>query len=478
MPKEIDLRNLQDELSGICNELNHLYWKANNYFYIRRPSYSFLKKYLNKRNNVWVLRITSILSFPIKFLFWYLTNTIYLFMKPGVKPLFVDKNKKNLFISHATRGNPNFQVGDRIFHGFPEYLNSNSIIYFLNHSNESYPTIKQRITKSIKQDYYLNSKNLTILKMLKVINMNSYLVAQVYFKEFLKLLFNCSNFYLLTIIENQIKRSTLANIVVALNIDEIIELYGIRNIVMTFEGHAYENLIYNLSVFGNFNRKLFMYQHAPTSKIQLSMVNYLSNSDSNVSTLFSSEYSANYFRKLIPEKKNHFYIIGSNKFIKPVKGQLKGNNILMAPEGENSVFYSFLLLAEEILNLRNEKIVIRIHPDLRLNLINKNKIRRLIITKSVRISNDQLSKDLNEAKLCVFRASSVGLEALYRGVPSVFYGSRWENEWVNPLSKVIKNNSYVNLSRLDFFKSDLAKSIKPIKYYQPLNVRELRILLR
>ena len=147
--------------------------------------------------------------------------------------------------------------------------------------------------------------------------------------------------------------------------------------------------------------------------------------------------------------------------------------IVLAPEGLNSTLKEFLYLAKILILQNHKKIVLRIHPALKVDIQNRYILRKLSKKDVFEISQSSLKIDLADAKYCIFRASSVGLESLaYQTIP-VFYGNKWENENVNPLKIIDTDYIFLDSENLK-----LLKSLKPkkdvtknwISYYSKLDI--------
>ena len=282
--QEIDLFQLQSKLTKLQLNLNSLFWKSNEYFYITRPTQEVLKKYIRKQKYDLRMRLLWVLIFPAKILIWYLVNLFYLIIKPGNEIKLKNPKYGTLFISHATIDNPNSQIGDRIFGGMLNIApkNSQNLVYYLNHTSDNLKQKMAKIAESINQEFFLNTKNLPFKKMLNLINKNSKIVIKEYLKNSLKAASSEFELNWFGALELQIKRSTLANLVIYQNISELLKKSEIKNIVMTFEGHAYETLIYEAIRQSGKKINIYMFQHSPTSNGQLALLGFLKTYKSRV----------------------------------------------------------------------------------------------------------------------------------------------------------------------------------------------------
>ena len=172
------------------------------------------------------------------------------------------------------------------------------------------------------------------------------------------------------------------------------------------------------------------------------------------------------------------YLVGSNKYSSTQVPFQNRKSILLAPEGINSTLSEFLRLAEKLSSRTDCKIVLRIHPSLKIDRHNKKYLYHLSSFSNIVISNQSLLNDFRQSKICIFRASSVGLESMAFGISTYFYGSEWENFYVNPLRHIPKNNKFINSKNLVSDLNKLQTTRKKIYYYQKLNRNYLEKLLQ
>ena len=469
--------NLNNQLKNLKKYFSHRNWLANEYFYITRPSVEVLKKYDLKPNvfsqikNKYLL----VILFPAYLVFSIILNLIYALLVPGKKVKIHNKNYPVFFVSHATIDNPSHANGDRIYGDLLKTRNSSSknLVYFLNHTKGNNKTLSQRIKRSIDADFVLNSKNLPIWKMLYILIQNVALTLKIFVKHFSTILISKNGKHIIKILYFQISRKTTANLVIRENIFDILQQTKCNNLVLTLEGHAYESVILELVSSLKSNLKVFMFQHSPISHGQMALRDLIEGLNPNQHFLCSSPLVAKYLKLSFPEGKNSIYVIGSPKYEQRQKVNNIKKKIVLAPEGLNSSLKEFLYLAKILILQNHKKIVLRIHPALKVDIQNRYILRKLSKKDVFEISQSSLKIDLADAKYCIFRASSVGLESLaYQTIP-VFYGNKWENENVNPLKIIDTDYIFLDSENLK-----LLKSLKPkkdvtknwISYYSKLDI--------
>ena len=286
-------------------------------------------------------------------------------------------------------------------------------------------------SKKKNVNFYLNN-NLNffseIILFLKVCKNSLYLLwLFIFSKRFNK------DFIFFGLIYN-FSQEHFQNLRIYFNIIKIIKKNKIKKIITTFEGHAFERMIYLAASKFNNNIIKIGFAHSIIFKYQNSIKLNLSLNISPNIILTSGNLGEVFLKKNLQNEKILIDNIGSNRFI--AKKKFKGHkikNLLFIPEGheeENKIFFK---IANNILKKNpNINIIWRFHPifsDDAAYLIKKN------------IGNDQarfklsthenIEKDFELCDTVLFRGSTLVVQAARYGLLPIYYNQNSEIN-INP----------------------------------------------
>ena len=454
------------------------YKLENEYLRIIRYSESTFKKYKYfLSNNVFNALMIWMLFIPLSLII-SLVNISFVLLFPGHYPKISKKKLDCLFISHATKSNPNHKGEDRIYGHLNKanrkytsatlYLNHFSILSFKK------PKLNQSKTK------YLLSKNLPLKDSILVIILININAIFAYFRITFSLLSrkNSNLAMQLGYLYNQVSRRTISNHFIGKQISKILNETIVRNIVLTFEGHSYELVIQKKAELVKFKPRIFAYQHSPISISQIHNLRFIQNQCHAI--LFSSKHVQKWFYAHENISKSKLVLIGSNKSIGIIQKSFNKNTFLIAPEGNNrmvSEFINIVLLLKQ--SVYKSQIIFRIHPDMYLNLKNMAKLSAIRKQFKIHISDGSLDKDLMISEFCIYRGSSVGLESINYGCKPIFYGTQSERKIVDPLAltnlslknkkmSVMKDQKYLFYYNIN----------EKFEYYNKLDVKKFIVLIK
>jgi hypothetical protein len=269
-------------------------------------------------------------------------------------------------------------------------------------------------------------------------------------------------------------RESYTSYLVNQRIEEINSQVGIDIAFFTLEGHGYEEIAANSIKSKNNKVKLFFYQHSPITKAQKGVEHFLRNLKYPVILLTTGPAYSKFLLQF--SLQNQAFCIGSNKFIDLNSNQLtKINTLLVAPEGTTLASNQFMRYLIRISrNHQNYNFILRLHPNLRLNIstaLLKLRVNRL---RNVHISNQTLLQDLQHSQATLYRSSTVALETLKAGNIPIFVDFTGESD-LNVYS-VIKNDfpilsgddsSLQIIESLDFENLNFAVVDKLYKSFNP-----------
>ena len=405
------------------------------------------------------------------------------------KNYLYDNYKKTIdaeicFISHYV-GNVDANVDLDFYYG-SLFRNLNKKIslsvILINHTNESLKEVKEKFKLSnINRIYVDNDFNLITDVIILIKILKEYALFVIYkflnYKKFNKISakYNFSLFF-----------NARYTFKLTLKIINILDrCKNLKNLVTTFEGHAFEKIIFKyckekkIKSFGYFFSVIREYKNSIYFKFN--------NCYQPDLVLTSGLHSRNDLQKNSPFKKN-VAILGSNKCASKVMPlhilkNKKKISILVCPEGLYSETLSMLkLINNKLLEINNIYFIFRTHPlinivrDFSENIINKN----IIFSKEANIK-----KDFKSCDMILYSGSSACIEATMNGLIPINYKIEKFFSY-DPLYKVNKfivadqqqlYNIILQIKK-NKFNNNLTNKIKKIQlycklYFQKLNQQSL-----
>ena len=454
---------------------NH-YRIGNDWLHVIRPHPIYFRQYQH------IFNISSKLKFYfllIKKLSLY-TLLIFVRILKSLKKVnsnftFTSKLKINsIFVSHLLNKDQEKDLQDFYFNEIPNKFcgKDNSLLLLINHTKANYK-------------FNGNTNRIVIPHTLSFFE-----ELEISFKLFLDAIKLCN-----TKVESKIKLSaaveslspsTHINLRIGLYTKKIIRHFNPKYVFTTYEGQAWERLVYGLSKKENNSIISIGYQHALFFRNQHSIARKMEKEYNPDFVLCSGENSINSFisRDFLP--KDRLIVLGSNRIAREVKFSFKQKNLntfLVLPEGDLAeclplVDYS-LLLAK---SYRNLKFIIRLHP-----ITNRKKLLKLrpmlrLKNKNLQLSNETFDFDLNRSNFAIYRGSTAIIKAIQNGLYPFYYEIRNEVN-VDPLydlnkfKKTITSPADLKLTLKDkhVLRLNQEKLIEGINsYFTPLNYDQLK----
>jgi hypothetical protein len=202
---------------------------------------------------------------------------------------------------------------------------------------------------------------------------------------------------------------------------------NIEILVMTFEGHSYEQYIIEKIYKSNPKFSIVLYQHSPIVTDHFGVQNFLKVNTRDLRILTTGAAYERMFKSIsnIPR----YHILGSNKAISNFveDDTISQKQVLFAPEGTAFATIKFLKLMNYLCQMDHKLLFsIRLHPNLKRNFIVFLFIKRLNLKGNFLLSNNLLPEDLKKSKFVFYRSSAVGIEALMSNAVPVYYSASTE----------------------------------------------------
>jgi hypothetical protein len=376
-----------------------------------------------------------------------------------------------IFLSHALYGSLNLSPKDQFYGDQPSIIASKckvSVVY-TNHFRTNYKSKSNLLLRKIP-----NVQGLLIPKFLSPLENYQYLRAmlKLIHQSVRALLLgediNHENKNVLLLgISKTFSRATYSNYLLQVYILKVLTLSHCKSLVLTLEGHSYENLLYKLIESKGLPIKCIYYQHSPTVLGHIGIKTFLKSIKKPLEILTTGPIYSTYLSHLAPHHK--YSVVGSMKFTRHLQSNDKAvkQRILFTPEGTNLHSVEFIKLASNLSRvLPNYEVAIRFHPNLSQGLKLRFLIFKMKHQKNFSVSKSSLFEDLYESKYVVFRSSAVGVETLTgNSIPLFISDEKFEDLNVfsifpeSPFPSIQKN------SLIDFISKPTAVDRSKFEFY-------------
>jgi len=380
-----------------------------------------------------ILFIINLLKILIYFLMSFMMFYQYYFI------LRAREKSDYIFLSHAIGANINKLKEDQYFGLMPQFLTSQKhkvAIFYTNHSKIGY----------LRNYYRLRKKNVGIQVYLCPKFMPPHESLGFLFKS-ITYAFNCLRIAIGSIKQDPNKskllvnaapyflsRGTYNNDLLKNRCLAIEKRAKAKFLIFTFEGHSYEQYVFDSMRESKSECQGIFYQHSPIVRGHLGLKHFLQGLDTKVQILVTGSIYKKYIASLSSFPK--VTIVGSQKapidLFQPATKNI--NSLLFAPEGTTEATLEFIYLIQEIIDIGlTNRIVLRLHPNLSKSLKIQFHLRKLKNYKKFSVSHSDLNSDLKTSAFVFFRSSAVAVQALRSSAQLVFY-SKSNQPDINPLS--------------------------------------------
>ncbi len=260
-----------------------------------------------------------------------------------------------------------------------------------------------------------------------------------------------------------LSRSTVRNLILADQVGNIIKRYSPNCIIATYEGHAWERLVFSVARGVNPNIKCISYQHAPLFKFQHAIRRNLDQQYNPDIILTSGQVSATQLQSLNELDKVRISVIGSGRQIiseasnSSRQTELDLVSCLVTPEGtmdECNLIFEFSLRCAK--NIKDINFIFRFPPMINIDLLIKHNKKFRNLPDNITISELSLLKDISRSNVILYRGSSVVIQAVVFGLKPIYL--KVNNEFtIDPLYEITEGREIV--TNIEEFELSLSKNI-------------------
>lgn len=415
------LCKLNDKI--LLNHKNSISYISNNWLHFIRLNSVYIESYSQPLNN-----LSSIIIIYFSKIFKYLLNSFFKIIhsvwRNYVKKeiLNIENKYDYIFISHLLNESIINNDQDFYFYNFPEKIESKgekSLIVYINYVGK------------INTKFNINSSKTN--KVILPIYLDFFSEIGLRFELFL------NAFNILFFNSNSLKTKLVAsfeylspashfNLRLGKRIEDIIKKSGAKMIFTTFEGHAWERVVYASSRKINPNIKCVGYQQAVVFNSQHSVIRSLGNFFDPDFILCSGQYSFQKIKKANLVVDNKLFILGSNR----TNGSFneipkKNKTILFLPEGDLKEVLLLLDLAYDLaINNSDYKFILRFHPLTNVKKLISKRSYLSSLPSNIELSANSLEEDFNKSFFAIYRGSTSIIKAIEFGLTPIFYNNNNE----------------------------------------------------
>lgn len=227
--------------------------------------------------------------------------------------------------------------------------------------------------------------------------------------------------------------SSWSNLCTAYNIGKIVEKKSVKFLLTTFEGQAYERLIYFFS--RKFHNEIIRvgYFHAAIFEHQFAVRQSLGRNYDPDLILTQGDFASRILSDSYKSNREIIQTIGSPRTLDFNHLGVKENAILVLPSGIFTEVIFLLDFAKKVSELLpTYKIYFRFHPSFDLTLLESNLfLKRLPVNFFV--STSSLEFDANRCKFTFFRDSTAIFNSIALGTLPIYISKADEEIQVNPI---------------------------------------------
>jgi hypothetical protein len=220
--------------------------------------------------------------------------------------------------------------------------------------------------------------------------------------------------------------STANNLRYHFQFKQIIKKYRPKNIISTFEGHAWERILFfaakeqciSIQCIGYQHTSLFRFQHSVLRKL-----NPLFNPDVILTT---GEAAYRRFKKSDIGFDKIVAILGSNRGNALIKSEslyeTRNNTCIVIPEGFDSECFILFKFALECSKVSPEiNFIFKLHPIMNKESFIKKYPQFNLLPSNVKWATDDIESDLSVCKWALYRGTTMIVQAIYAGLIPLYY---------------------------------------------------------
>lgn len=277
--------------------------------------------------------------------------------------------------------------------------------------------------------------------------------------------------------------STFDALRVAKQIANIASRTNAKSIVTTYEGHAWERLVYYYARKVNLNIKCFGYQHAAVFKYQHALKRPLGNAYNPDVILTSGNITQQILNNCKSLRNTKIRCLGSPKHLKPGTLTDKIDCCLVVPQGTvRECLHLFKLSLIYARQHQNQKFIWRLHPLLSFEKLKKHSPIFKKTPDNIYLSERDLDDDIQNCDSVLYRGSTAVLKAINAGLKPIYYQQSADELSIDPIyqhqqgKEIVHNQKELNLALNKAIDMETKQALRDFAqdFYTPLDVQVLK----
>lgn len=328
-----------------------------------------------------------------------------------------------LFVSHLINKNQLNQKFDLYFSDIPNRLESMgrkvSIVSILGLKKIKYSSLINK-QKNIPNYYFTNT--LSPIQELKIIYK---LIFEAIRLKKISTLFKTSKSKIFDLASSEaLSPGTHFNLRLSLQVKNLIKQVNPKFLVCTYEGHAYERIIFSSARQVNPNIICISYQHTGVFEMSNAIKIKLSNQFNPNYIFTSGVFGKEDLKKSKDLNEIKILKFGSKRGLlnsKKNKRNYEINYCLVIPEvfvSECNKLFDFCI--SYLSKYSNVKFIFRLHPGISFEKIIEQNKNFKNLSKNIILSTDTLENDIDKSKWVLYRGSSAVFKAISDGLRPIY----------------------------------------------------------
>jgi len=413
---------VKKKLTQILEEktLNFLTCSINS-FHLIKPHDYYINKNIFFINNIFLLIFLSPFRIIYRFLKWFfklIENYYFIFFYKNKK---IKKNENEIYIfSYMNSEKLEFNTNNDFIYGkIPFYIKNKYRIKFIYLNNTS---LNSRLLNYKYKNVIILDNIFPLLKEIKIFYFQLSQLNLFLFKHFLKKKITL-NFFIRIII-SIFSYKTRLNLRYHLQFIDFFKIYNAKIILTTFEGFAWEKLLFNVVKTNSANCKVAAYQHIGLLKNQFDLKYNKKNNNFNPDYILTcSVFNKKKIIKLMPNLKKKVFNIGSGRYFIKKRTINKKIKCLILPEGiHEECIYLFKYSLQLALKFPKVQFIWRTHPLINISkFIKNNFLKDSFLLKNIILSKISFNDDIARSDIVIYRGSTSIINAIDNGKIPIYY---------------------------------------------------------
>jgi hypothetical protein len=364
---------------------------------------------------------------------------------------FIDKEVDILFISHLVNRDLIGSDDDFYFGNLPNQLKLqglNSIISLIDYTRDAQNLTSNGWNKCIVPRLVF-ARILPFFSELKI-----HILQQIERRRLKKIQINDSDIFNRVLKEASIQalsNGTSNALRLGEQVKKLLKMHNPKFIIITYEGYAWERLVFAVAKEVSPNIKCIGYQHTAIFESQHSMISTLPTSFNPDFILTTGEIT----KQLLKEKFEKFQIqvktLGSpraSNFDSDMPYPKNENNsvCLVLPEGsfsECNILFEFSLECAK--KMPDVHFIWRLHPLIDFDAVIRRNSKLSKLTNNITLSKNSLDKDISISSFALYRGSTAIISAISRGLVPIYLTQKEDVYSIDPIYNFKKLKKEVSL---------------------------------